>query len=714
VRAVGIIALTAALAAGQPMSGVYPVGPGGPGVDSFASVVEAAAALSSRGLAGDADFPIAAGSYVGPVALRSVAGSGSHRTTFRAELQPVTIDAGGARFAFSVESTDKVTLHRLFFAGARDSGSAGLRFVDSDHGHVRSGRPQDSSDVGILALRCDSLRLDSVRIEGDLAGPGSRGVELRDCRWAEVYRCSVPGTVGTGMLVAGGSDVGVYRMTVMDPLTCGLWLDSTVNGTFWRCFNRGAPEYGIRASGATSAYFDSCTSTGATLAAAWFDRCDSLVYRIPMIVGNPQRALWLSRSAACSVRVLTIMGQPAVGMFLDRSPGCVVESTQVMGIQTDTGVGVLIDSCPGSSFTYTQMTGSFERGIVVRRSDRVRLHHTRVRGMIGDAALAIENSSAVTVLTCSLSVVAGVGGAAGALVTGDCADDSLLAMTVLAEAEHGILARGSGVRDPVVANCFLWGWTGNGVLLDGATGPRLYHNTIVGPEGPGTGARFRGVTGARARDNVIWSRGPDSSYCYRVENGFPFGAGASDYNDLHVSGGGALARVGDTVFTGLADWRQHGSGPDAYSLSADPGFDSLGDFHIAATSPCRDAGEPVPGIAADLDGDPRDPVAPDIGADEYGGGAVLEPTRPPAPVAVELLGNPAPGRCRVRYSLARENDVRVRLIDVAGRVVLELAPGRRDAGVHEETLELAGIASGVLVLELRAGRHVTTRKLVRR
>jgi len=697
----------------QPLRGIYPVGPGGPGVDSFATVQEAAAALSARGLGGEVEFPIAPGSYSGSVVVRSVAGSTNHATTFRSRQAGVVINAGGARYAFLVESTHNVTLSGLRFRGARDSGSACVRFADADSGRVRGCRAGDSAQCGVQAERADWFRLDSARIEGPLPGAGSRGLDFRDCRHARVERCSVLGEVGTGLALSGGSDFGAYRLTVMAPVVAGIRVSDSPRSSFWRCFTRGSPQHGIHAVRAARAFFDSVTTSGPTVVAAYFEECDSLVYRIPMIVGNAQRAVWLRRSAACTVQVVSVMGQPTVGLFYDHSPGCFVESTQVMGIESDTGCAVLIDSCPGSSFTFCQVAGDCRRGIVVRNSDRVRLRHARLRGTVADAGIHIENSSGVCVWTCSLNVAARAAAAAGVKLEGASHDDTLLGMTILASTRWGISAD-SAVQRLVVASSYVTNWTDAGVRLDQSRTPGLFYNTVVSPTAAGVaGVSLRDARDALARDNIIWNRGLDSSACYRIEGRFPFGPAASDYNDLYVSGAGGLtARVNDTLYAGLADWRGHGSAPDAHSLALDPLFAAAGDFHLQAGSPCRDAAIPVPGIGVDLDGEARDSISPDIGADEFappgvsgrGGG------REPAP---GILGNPAGAALRVRYALAGPGGVRIRVFDVLGRVARVCAVGRQAAGAQELVLGTGGLKPGVYLLRLTAGDSEWTLKFVK-
>jgi hypothetical protein len=167
-----IIALLAA-ATGQPMSGIYPVGSGGPGVDSFATVQAAANALNARGLAGNVEFPISQFIYSGPVTLRNVAGSRNYTIQFLAESTGATVDAAGARYAFSVESTHNVAFRHLRFQGVRDTGSVCIRFLDSDSGLVWSCRMvSDSAASGLRVERAVNFHLDTSRVQGTITSRG--------------------------------------------------------------------------------------------------------------------------------------------------------------------------------------------------------------------------------------------------------------------------------------------------------------------------------------------------------------------------------------------------------------------------------------------------------------------------------------------------------------------------------------------------------------
>jgi hypothetical protein len=303
-------------------------------------------------------------------------------------------------------------------------------------------------------------------------------------------------------------------------------------------------------------------------------------------------------------------------------------------------------------------------------------------------------------------------GPLAAVLVGDTsAADSFINMTIIGTPENGVLARGS--RELVVGNSFIAGWTGSGVLVDQGRSPGLFFNTIVGPQaGAGAGVHLRDASGATSLDNIIWNRGGDSSACYRVDGAWPFAPGGSDHNDL-CSPGGSTGRVNDTLYPALADWRSLSGAPDPASIARDPQLASDTGYHIMAGSPCRDSGAPVSGFEFDLDGDPRDPVAPDIGADEYTPPGVAEP--PPANASLRpVLGrNPTGDAAEFSYSLAEPAAVRVRLYDVAGRTALAFDAGRQPAGTHRARLDLRTLATGVYLLEVTAGPCSGAAKLVR-
>jgi hypothetical protein len=706
--ALGLI-LSLRLLPAQPMSGIYPVGSGEPGVDSFASVQAAATALSGRGLAGNVEFPIAQGIYSGAVVLRRVAGSGNYLTRFYPAQVGATIDAGGAPCAFLVESTANVGIEGVRFQDTRDTAAVGLWFRDSDSGTVMRCRFGDSARTGLLVERAERFHAESLRIETPMRGPDSRGIQLRDCRAAYIQRCSLQTALGTGVLVTGGSDNFLGMISVMNASDYGVLVQNSPRLSLMQSVVRNATVSAFRVTGSPGTVLANCLTVGGSLESAYFESCDSLSITSLMLVGSSGRAISVVRSRACALMQLSVQSQTVRGLVLDRSPDCTVDSLQVVNLFDDTAVAVRLDSSPGCAFRFCNVVGHCRQAIALDRSPRVRIMHARYRGDPVAAGFSLTHSGQVFVSTCSLYTT----GQSPALELADSSDDdTLLNLIILGSPAQGIAVR--DCRNPVIANCFIRGWTGTGIDLEQAQSPRLYFNTVVGPVRAAAAAiRFAGTSDARAADNIIWNPGLDSSACYRIEGAPPFAAAGSDYNDLFASGSsGSVARVNDTLYSALADWQSLPAALDSHSLALDPQLVLNTDYHIAAGSPCRHAGIPVPGVTLDLDGDPRDPSSPDIGADEYRPGAIAEDRPPASTLYAELLGNPARGRCRLSYVLDKAEPVRVRLFDASGRTVLLAPRQEQTAGNHVASLDITSLSPGVYLLELRAGSRIETMKLV--
>jgi hypothetical protein len=95
----------------------------------------------------------------------------------------------------------------------------------------------------------------------------------------------------------------------------------------------------------------------------------------------------------------------------------------------------------------------------------------------------------------------------------------------------------------------------------------------------------------------------------------------SNNNDVHVGTPDAqhvTGRLGTANYSTLAAW-QAATGDDSQSVAIDPPFVSSTDLHIqiTASTPLDAGGIPVAGIATDIDGNTRNTLTPDIGADEF-------------------------------------------------------------------------------------------------
>ena len=127
----------------------------------------------------------------------------------------------------------------------------------------------------------------------------------------------------------------------------------------------------------------------------------------------------------------------------------------------------------------------------------------------------------------------------------------------------------------------------------------------------------------------------------------------------------------------LYDWDAwRGFGFEANGINADPMFVSATDLHLRHGSPCNTRATPIPGIWYDIDGDPRDPTHPDMGADEIVGGAVEE--TPNAAARTTNVPTIVRGVLFLPVASRDEAEATSVLLDISGRKVLDLRAGAND------------------------------------
>ncbi len=118
-----------------------------------------------------------------------------------------------------------------------------------------------------------------------------------------------------------------------------------------------------------------------------------------------------------------------------------------------------------------------------------------------------------------------------------------------------------------------------------------------------------GSSGISILNNIFSNKAGGYSIFSEVTSGI-----GSDFNDLYTNGSN-LGYWNSADQPGLNDW-QTASGQDANSVSIDPQFSAADDPHFPNPI-LNDAGTPLAEVIDDIDGEMRDPTAPDIGADEF-------------------------------------------------------------------------------------------------
>lgn len=156
--------------------------------------------------------------------------------------------------------------------------------------------------------------------------------------------------------------------------------------------------------------------------------------------------------------------------------------------------------------------------------------------------------------------------------------------------------------------------TTEGIYMNGTTYKNFYYNSWLSTStNPTTGRAFylNGPSNANIalRNNIFAQNGGG----YAFYNSIASAISTTDYNNYYSPGG--LFGYWSGAVADLAAL-QTANSQDANSAEVDPGFVSNTDLHVLAGSGI-DGLATVLSITDDIDGDARDGITPDMGADEY-------------------------------------------------------------------------------------------------
>lgn len=140
------------------------------------------------------------------------------------------------------------------------------------------------------------------------------------------------------------------------------------------------------------------------------------------------------------------------------------------------------------------------------------------------------------------------------------------------------------------------------------------HNSINVDEGTGGAVlRYRYGSGHDIRNNAL-SKSTNADLFYNFSSAFS----ELDYNNYYKGSSSNYAFYNNASYGTLSSWQSNVNGFNQSSRDGDPGFESATNLRVKPkSSQLANWGALNTGIARDFEGDIRNPLAPDVGADEY-------------------------------------------------------------------------------------------------
>jgi parallel beta-helix repeat protein len=310
--------------------------------------------------------------------------------------------------------------------------------------------------------------------------------------------------------------------------------------------------------------------------------------------------IFITFSSYIVVDGLRAFGAIRAGVRVDQSPRITVRNgvfgnNTTWGIFTDFSDDLLLENneCYGSMNEHgIYVSNSGDRPVV--RGNR--LHDNNAAGVQLNADASAGGDGIITGALIENNVIYGNGAAGGAAIILD------------------------GVQDSVVRNNLLYDNHATGIVNymgDGAEGPRgmrILHNTVDQAADARWALLMFNTTGTNVvRNNILYNRHPFRGGI-TYETPTDVANTDSDYNIMDR----VTPDDGNTIYT-LAQWQAMGHEPHSLSVPLANLFvnPASGDYHIVAGSPAIDAGQTLPDVTVDIEGNPRPAgAASDIGAYE--------------------------------------------------------------------------------------------------
>jgi trimeric autotransporter adhesin len=261
---------------------------------------------------------------------------------------------------------------------------------------------------------------------------------------------------------------------------------------------------------------------------------------------------------------------------------------------------------------------------------------------------------------------------------------------------YGIRLRAFNVLSPqrgLVANNFVQvgsSGTGRGIALEESSSEiDVFHNSVNYTGASATLGRAFFADGVNSADfrvlNNIFANTGGGYASYVTSNAVP-AIVSSNHNCLFTTGT-TLAFFG-AAYSDLSAL-QSSTATEAQSVSGDPLFVSTTDLHASAGI-LANAGSSIPAIAFDIDGDARDTLYPDIGADEF---TLVSVPHTLAGELVAVYPNPAHHTLTINKPFGRSE---LAMIDMTGKIVYTTElPEERTSDI-----QLPALPEGVYLLRI--------------
>ncbi|MEJ2543241.1 MAG: T9SS type A sorting domain-containing protein [Calditrichaceae bacterium] len=253
-----------------------------------------------------------------------------------------------------------------------------------------------------------------------------------------------------------------------------------------------------------------------------------------------------------------------------------------------------------------------------------------------------------------------------------------------------------------------------GVYFNNNTHQNFYHNSVnlTSSSASASALQINNGTNINVINNILANSG--GGYAYYVNT--PSTIDTSDFNDFHTTG----TNVGywSTDQSTLLDL-QTASGKDINSISINPEFVSSTDLHTFVEA-LDSAGTPLTAVTDDIDGELRDTMYPDIGADEFDSTATVGIEEDPIsennlPKEFKLYSNypnPFNPATTIKYDLPEAAHVTVEVFNLLGQKVRVLVDQNQAAGRYNYKFDAAGLSSSMYFYRIKAGKFHKVQKMI--